>query len=521
MSYKKKNLIYLLIIISLLRFLISYDLPSFYMGNLRYDDKLMIKQMNALVSGNYLGVYNDYTFIKGIVFPLLLSFLKLTKISYSVFFTVLYIAACIFFTKCLSSVIKNKGVLVIIYIIILFNPISYSLDLFQRLYRNSLSLTLLLFFLGIIIKIITQEKIRNYIFLGIILSIMFLTREDSMWATVIVIFVFCYKLYKTKKFKILPYFIIPFLIVFINRNVLSFINYKYYGIYTYNEIQKSNFNSTFLKILKIKDDEKIDKVSITKSTFYKLCENTKSFGITKEEIDEFYRRYSDDNNEINNGNIIWYFRRIVSTKYEFKNIKESEAYYERLGNEIDELFEKNILEEEIYIPSIYIKTPNISELKRFPVDLFEAINYTSNYTNVGTLTDMSKYKYEPNNGAYSIIYRDYHHTENIVEKNSILYEIIRVFYKIINIIFSPLCLLIYIVNIRKKDKLNLIIHIIFICYIMILFGVTYTNTTAFHAIRYFYLGNVYMLQSLFILLNLCRINFNDIRYRIIDGFKKA
>ena len=65
---KNKKIIFILIfvVITLIRFLISFNLKSFYISNLSYDDKLMINQMNELLNGNYLGVYDDFTLIKGI-----------------------------------------------------------------------------------------------------------------------------------------------------------------------------------------------------------------------------------------------------------------------------------------------------------------------------------------------------------------------------------------------------------------------------------------------------------------------
>ena len=82
---------------------------------------------------------------------------------------------------------------------------------------------------------------------------------------------------------------------------------------------------------------------------------------------------------------------------------------------------------------------------------------------------------------------------------------IRIIYKLLTIILSPIALLSYIYNIRKKDNINLISHIILISYLIILGGVSYTNVTAFPTVRYLCLGNLYILQSIFIILNFYRL----------------
>ena len=151
--------------------------------------------------------------------------------------------------------------------------------------------------------------------------------------------------------------------------------------------------------------------------------------------------------------------------------------------------------------------PTLNEIKNLPKNLVKAIIYTSTYKNVKTFSNSEMeeiFTYDDSVNAYSINYVDYHNAENIIERNKTGHELIRNTYKYFTIILSVLALVIYLKNIKTKDKLNLIIHIILITYLIIICGVTYTHTTAFDAIRYCYLANVYILQNIFILLNLYR-----------------
>ena len=514
MKSKNKFLI-ILCIITLIRFLISFNLPSLYISNLIYDDKLMVTQMTNILSGQYLGVYDDFSLIKGIIFPLVISFCNMTNVSYSAIFTLLYIGSVMYFIKPFEKLIKDKKILFIFYIL-LFNPITYSSELFQRLYRNSLSIIELLFFLGTVIRILLSDDkskkcIINYIVLGIITSIMYLTREDNIWTKLVLVFIIVYKYLKTKNKKMILVTLIPFIILTINLNIVSLINYKNYKIYTYNEIQNSEFKKTFRKILQIKDDKKIDKVSIPKTTLFKLVDNTETFNLTKREINQYYKVFIDDTGEIYNGNIIWYFRQIVNKKNKLKNGKESEEYYKKLGKEIDQAFKEGRLEKELAFPSILLNMPTANEIINMPKNLINIITYTTTYKNVKTKTDFKGKNYDENNQAYKIINRDSHTTENIVEKNAIGYEIIRIIYMILTIILSPVALVIYFMNIKKKDIYNIITTVILFVYLIILAGVTYTDATAFPTMRYLCLGNLYILQAVFILLNLYRLyNKNNV-----------
>ena len=50
--------------------------------------------------------------------------------------------------------------------------------------------------------------------------------------------------------------LLPIIGIIINLNIVSLINYHYYGIYTYNEINSSEFSKAYLKIQEIKDEKK-------------------------------------------------------------------------------------------------------------------------------------------------------------------------------------------------------------------------------------------------------------------------
>ena len=109
MKYIKKYWFIIVIIgLCIVRFLISYKLPSYILSNLTFDDLLVTRQLLSLIKGNYLGDYSVYTLVKGIIYPLILYYARLLKISYSALLTILYILSCIYFLTALRNIIKNK-----------------------------------------------------------------------------------------------------------------------------------------------------------------------------------------------------------------------------------------------------------------------------------------------------------------------------------------------------------------------------------------------------------------------------
>ncbi len=509
---KKHLFIILIIFISILRFLFSYKLPSFYLFRMNYDDQLMVKLLYTLAKGKYLGTYSVRTLVKGPVFSFVLLLGVLYKISFSSLLTILYILSSLYFLSSLKNIVKEKKYLLLIYVFILFNPVTFSQDLFQRLYRNSISITEFLFFIGTVIRIITlkDKRILNNILLGVSLSLMYLTREDNIWTKPIILFLIVYTIFKEKKIKPIIISLIPIVILQMSLNLVSFINYKYYGIYTYNEIEKSEFHNTYKKILQIKDDEKKCMVSIPKSTIYKLVDNTKTFNLTKEEIDRFYYQhdyyeYECSKGEIYNGNIVWQLREMIGQKNKFKSGKESEEYYKKLGEEIDSLFADGTFQKEFIMPSAFMAVPTKEDIIVLPKKVLETIVYTTTYKNIKTLTKTDGYIYNKRINAYYFAYKDYHDTVSIVKKNPLKYEIIRMIYEVITILLSIVSIFLYLKNLKKFDNITIISSILLVCYMLIIGGVAYTHITSFNAIRPLYLANIYTIQSIFIILNIYRL----------------
>ena len=512
---KKYWFIIIIIILSIIRFLMSYRLPSYIIQNLKYDDHLVFTQTNTLFKGNYLGIYSKYTLVKGIIFPLILTLIRHLKLTYSIGLTIIYILCTLYFTLSCKKITNNKIILLIIYVALLFNPLTYSAELFQRLYINTISIPELLLFLGILIRIIYDKdnKILNYILLGIISGIMLLTRNDNIWIYIILLLLFIAKIYKNIKIKNILKNIIPIFIVVILHLLLSFMNYKYYNLFTYNELENSSFNDAYSSLLKIKNDNQDERISITKDTLFKLSEKSKVFNISKETIEKEYQGI----NEYDNGNMIWFFRYLVYKEFDFKNAKEANEYFKNLNNDINQLFKEGKLEKKPSLPIIYVSFPKSSEIKNIPSSLLDALIYTNTYKNVRTFTknqinESDNFEYMSNYKLYDVKYSNYRYIENVIETNNFPYEFIRIIYKYLTIILAIPALIIYIINIKKKDNLNNILHIILLVYLIILFGVTYTHITSFHAIRYRYLSNVYILQSIFILFNL--ISFYNNKYHI-------
>ena len=73
-----------------------------------YDEELQVSLGLSLTAGQWLGVYNQYTLIKGIVYPLFLALCAELGITYGLGLGIVMVLAALLFQAMLGLVTKNR-----------------------------------------------------------------------------------------------------------------------------------------------------------------------------------------------------------------------------------------------------------------------------------------------------------------------------------------------------------------------------------------------------------------------------
>ena len=126
---KKYKLVLILLLLLIIKLVIVQVQPIVSNYNMIYDDQLMVEQANSIVSGNWLGEYNSKTITKGVFTPLFIALTYSLNIPFLMGKEIFYGIACIVFTLIMSKKIKSKIMLILMYVIILINPVQYSAQL--------------------------------------------------------------------------------------------------------------------------------------------------------------------------------------------------------------------------------------------------------------------------------------------------------------------------------------------------------------------------------------------------------
>ena len=95
--------------------------------------------------------------------PLFLSTLRYINISSELGISLLYIISSITFCYVTRDLFKNKNFSYILYLILLFNPVTFSSETFQRLYRYVLGPSQVLFLLSFLYGIYKNTEIKKII----------------------------------------------------------------------------------------------------------------------------------------------------------------------------------------------------------------------------------------------------------------------------------------------------------------------------------------------------------------------
>jgi hypothetical protein len=134
----------------------------------------------------WLGPYNQYTLMKGPFYPLWLALGSLVKVPLLLGQHLFYIVACALTVAALSPLMPRRLALLSIYGLLLFNPMTYTLDVLHVI-REGIVPAETLMVVGFLIGVHTRRdrSLRAMSLwaagLGVALGAFWLTREDGIW----------------------------------------------------------------------------------------------------------------------------------------------------------------------------------------------------------------------------------------------------------------------------------------------------------------------------------------------------
>lgn len=537
---KKKLVIVILLVITIIRLLIGMQLPLAVYQDQLYDDTLMHDYAFSLRSFNWLGSYNQLTLVKGISFSVFMALCNFLYIPYSMGLTVLYIFAIICIIKAIRPKFNEKT-LVGMYILLLFSPVMFDSFIAQRIYRNAIlpSATLLVFagFIGMFLR--KDKPIKENIFF-ILLSIFSLIffwhiKEDSIWilpfTITISLITIIYWIINDRKKIILKVILVllPFISLFTFNRIYSFVNYKLYGVNVVSDKSGGNFSRMIKDIFLIEDSENNrNDIWVTSSTINKLYEVSPTFKKLKPTMDNF-DGWLEEDGEVKGDLVIWRIRAVISRNGLYKNAKKADDFCKKVSIEIEEAFETGKLKKDnrIHITSQMrgIDTTDIFiSMKRgikwfYEIGDYDRIDAANNHSR----GDPEKVMYVQAFTASNILLEDTSYEYDVVNKVNMINDV----YKFLGPVFTILSIICFVfltiklfIDLIKKRFIELdlyivnvgiLLSIILLLVEVALFSLFFDDRTLFY-FRNFYCASAFPLIQTFkymIIFHVIEIIFKD------------
>lgn len=390
----------------LLKQFLVYNLPIMAVPKGIHDDWIMVHLAETLRNGQWLGEYNDLTLTKGMFFPLYLAVCNFLHLSYLNVTALCYTVSCMLFVYGLRPLLKKAWAMGLLYLALLWNPISYSVQAFQRVYRNSISyIQVLLIFGGFLAMYLRRKEPLKRQIIWMLAAVFgtvsfFYTREDAIWVVpFLLVFLAVYLgsifgLWRKSKEKgyigkgILV--LVPFLCLWLAGQLIAAQNEKYYGIHTTNELQDSGFAEMYKSMMAVKPNEDIPGVTLTREKIARMCDACP----TLKELEPYFQSSREywagpegdaDTWEVRDGWVFWIVRTALAQAGYYENGAMANDICLQIRDELEWAMDQGILERQATMPSTYMSPWRKGYLGDLFGALGKAVAYTATYDEMETL----------------------------------------------------------------------------------------------------------------------------------------
>lgn len=152
-----------------------------------YDDELFVRIGLSIASGNWLGAYGEVTMAKNPGYPLFLAFCGVTHIPYQLALIMLIALGAGLSAMAIRPLVKNRCALIGVYLVLLFNPLSFTTAFFRRIYRDGLvipfAMMALAGYIGLYLR--RKEGVRRCLAWGVAAGVatacLQVIKENGMW----------------------------------------------------------------------------------------------------------------------------------------------------------------------------------------------------------------------------------------------------------------------------------------------------------------------------------------------------
>ena len=396
-------------LLSIFRIYIGNSFPYWYSLTAGQLDELLLIDYAHL--GLHFANWNMHSLSKTIGYSLFLKFVNVTGLPYGLVLSILWIFAGIFVIYAVYKYItKNKFVLALIYLFIIFSPNGLDLFISGRIYRNAIIFPFLILFLSSLFIFMNKlffDETKSYslliwgIITGLLFTFNYYIKEDGisvlfiLIAAIFVALIFKFmNYYKNKNFdlkksvKFIFLCIIPILIFVGGTFAYSEINHEKFGVYDINTRTEGELGEFFHNLLLIDDGNKSDLIWVPYSTIEKAWNASPTLQKHPELLNNWTQSgwaQGDLRKNVVAGDLIaWSLRDALAISGLYNDEKSTSDFFHTINGELDAAFKNGDLNksDKIFI-SKYARGRSLDEIYGLNDLFFQLLQTSTLYKDLG------------------------------------------------------------------------------------------------------------------------------------------
>ena len=327
------------------------------------DDLLMLDYASKL---HYTSP-NINSLVKNMSFPILLDIVHISKISWTIWYSLIWFFPALIVYILVKKLTKNKILSLFFYVYVLFFYSAFTVSIGLRVYRNCIIQPFVIMFFGLMIILIfnliesfNKKNIYISMLLGFIFAFTYYIKEDGVWMLCVLIFSSFLSLFLMLKNKIdireikknFICLIIPFLIFILGTNLYKAVNLKFFGVYEINTRTEGELGKFVNNVYKVESENRNSFCWAPYDAIEKVFENSKTLSVNKELCDGILHTESFGLNgdikeyPIHGDFLGWVLRYELDRAGLWTNEKEVSELFKKINFELYEAFKSGKLKKD-------------------------------------------------------------------------------------------------------------------------------------------------------------------------------
>jgi hypothetical protein len=346
-----------LLIAGLFKVFLIAGQPITALGIAASDDRLFLELANNLLSGNWLGIYNNHTLVKMPFYSFFIAGSFLSGIPLKICEHLLYIGCGVLVITTLSKIVKCQITLFAIFVFFVYNPMSYSgpmSNVLRGCIYPALTVIPLLALFELTLANITRfiTGLKWAMLFGLSLGLFWITREEGEWLLpsifMVVMLSYWWKLRINNGSKQNKYYTmhlgLAIIVFFCVLSVLLLGNKLKYGVAIINDVKHDSYQKAYGALQRVKSNTEHRMIPVPQAARENIYSVSPAFVELKSYLEgELKERWSRSMcqivpstcGDIAGAHFSWALRDAVALAGYYSSVEDAIHYYNLLADQVN------------------------------------------------------------------------------------------------------------------------------------------------------------------------------------------